>query len=280
MVVNGRGRPGWRVAVLSVCMVLWAGCDDAGDDASPEDAAVVDAEMPPVTSVELRCDPSTARGVPVEAVASLACDMPPDTRTISDGAGSFEIFTYEASHPLADAEQAYPCAVEPGMSYQAPDIPTAPCSRAGVRPWHSVLWAEADAACQQIGWRLCTTDELTRACGGAGRTAYTYGDRFDGGRCNFREAWTAPGAALASEAPSGAFERCVSTDGVFDANGNLWEWAAAEGGEAERRYQGGGWRTQAQFHQADEQTCDFTIQLPAAASNAFHSPAVGFRCCR
>jgi formylglycine-generating enzyme required for sulfatase activity len=206
------------------------------------------------------------------------CPAPPAFVTISAGARSWQMFTYEASHPLATAAAAFPGAVSTGPDHPAPAAPAEACARAGVRPWHTVTWAEADAACARIGWRLCTGDELRRACEGPEGHAYTWGDVFDGTACNLREAFT-DAAGTTSEAPSGRFPRCVSAEGAFDLSGNLWEWIAAEGGD-ERTYQGAGWRIIPERHRDSDLTCAATTRLTGGDAATYAHPDVGFRCCR
>lgn len=182
---------------------------------------------------------------------------------------STDIFTYEASHPQATAAAAFPGALSTGVGPHAP--PGEACSRAGVRPWHTVTWVEAQAACQAQGWRLCRESELLRACAGEDGRDWTWGTIFDGAACNLRQVYQAPGAETSSEAPSGAFPGCVSQDGVYDLSGNLWEWT-----DAPTSYVGAGWRIVAERHHESDLVC--TARGIAGAD--FASADVGFRCCR
>ncbi len=180
-----------------------------------------------------------------------------------------DIFTYEASHPLATAAAAYPGAVSTGVGPRAPV--EGACSRPGVRPWHTVSWVDAQAACDAQGWRLCRESELLRACEGEDGRDWTWGTLFDGAACNLRQVYQAPGAETSSEAPSGAFPGCVSQDGVYDLSGNLWEWT-----DAPTSYVGAGWRIVAERHHESDLVC--TARGIAGAD--FASADVGFRCCR
>lgn len=263
-----RGAPPPAAAALLLMAFALGGCGEDEAAAEPEP----DLGPAPAFGCETEVAPQH----------QYTCGGPPAFVTINTRDGNFDIFEFEASHPLADADAAFPCAgqaVSGGVGqYKAPPVPTEPCSVAGVRPWHTVPWEQARDACREVGWRLCTGPELLRACQGPQGFAYAYGPTFEGGQCNVRESFRAEGSTLASEAPTGHFSTCVSADGPSDVNGNLWEWIAddAQG----RAFQGAGWRTIAQRHQDSEQACDVTSRLPGLGANTFANEYVGFRCCR
>jgi len=228
------------------------------------------------------CSSETGRAV---RPGPFRCAQPPRSVLIESNTHRYRIFTYEASHPLATRERAFPCAREAGEStaFMAPDETTEACSVGGVRPWFNVLWRDAKAACEQIGWRLCTGSEYTRACGGPGGFAYTFGALFEQGMCNLREAFRVEGRMFASESPTGFFERCVSAEGIYDMTGNLWEWNADQGNEfsSEARFhQGAGWRTVAEQHRDGDMQCSRTMTIPESSAAMHHSSMVGFRCCQ
>jgi formylglycine-generating enzyme required for sulfatase activity len=205
--------------------------------------------------------------LPGGAMADDGCRAPATVRV--EGT---EIFTYEASHPLATSQAAYPGAISIGVGPSAPAAGA--CSRAGVRPWHTVRWADAQAACEAVpspGWRLCRESELLRACEGEDGRDWTWGTIFDGAACNLRQVYQAPGAETSSEAPGGAFPGCVSQEGVFDLSGNLWEWT-----DAPTSYVGAGWRIVAERHHESDLVCT----ARGIAGVDFASADVGFRCCR
>lgn len=274
-----------RALLLSVIAgVVAAGCTstssgvDEIDVGAPPDAAppAPDAHQPMVEAI---CDDDTSRAV---LPGPFSCAAPPETIAIETRTGRYEIFKYEASHPLATDVQAFPCAQTRGKSYGAPDEAAEACSRAGVRPWHSVTWFDAQAACEEIGWRLCTGEELTRACEGPGANAYTWGGAFDPSKCNLREAYVPEGETFAGEAPTGKFDGCVSEDGVFDLSGNLWEWNSDsdEQDDRTRYYQGAGWRTIAERHRESDLMCAARTRLPGISAASYANSDVGFRCCR
>lgn len=272
-------RRGQALRVLmALASVAAIGCDDGGDDDGAGGGVMIGDSG---VEQEITCDPTTKRAILPDAPASFACDGALETVTV----GTIEMFKYEASHPLATAVEAYPCAngvEDDDVEYRAPDGDAAPCSKAGVRPWHTIKWEDADAACEAIGWRLCTGEELIGACGGEDGFAYAYGDMFDAGGCNVREAYRADGEELASEAPTGSFAQCESPTGAFDVNGNVWEWTSdrEESDARARIYQGAGWRTIAQRHQDINQQCGTTTLVRGFSAASFANPDVGFRCCR
>ncbi len=204
------------------------------------------------------CEATDDAAEPDASTAPSSCDEPATQRV-----ETFDIFTYEASRPDDGG---------PGA-----------CSRAGVPAWGTVTWDAADAACDAIGWRLCTSAELLRACGGPSGTMYTWGANFVGGLCNLREAYVAPGGeGRASAAPTGAFPECRSAEGIYDLTGNLWEWAAdpPPGDPGGHAYQGAGWKTIAQLHHDESQACAQQTALVAAFAATYADDHVGFRCCR
>lgn len=262
---------------------LWAaGCTDGGGSGGDDGGQVMlDAEVQPDAAAPLDCD---SFGRQVEGIEGpLACAGEPDYIEIETAGRRYHIFTYEASHPLADADRAFPCARSQGMTLEAPGVETEACSVEGVRPWHSVTWADARAACRAIGWQLCSVDELERGCGGSRTTSYPYGDTFQTGYCNVREAFRVEGTEFATEAPTGAFPDCVSEDGAYDLTGNLWEWVAEAGtvdNPDARTYQGAGWRTVAERHRDTDLVCTVQSELSGFSAPTFASNTVGFRCCR
>lgn len=279
---------GW-MTMSAVCFVLpMGGCGaDGGGDAADLGSVVADAAVGAADAVVASdaageiCDEAThVANIP----GPFECPRPPSTKTITGAGKTYEIFQFEASHPLATETLAFPCAQSDGEGFEAPDTPTPACSVKGVRPWHSVDWQQATAACEATGdgWRLCTKAELIRACQGPEGNTYTWGDQFDAKKCNLREVYLAPDAPRTSEAPTGEFAACRSSEGVADANGNLWEWAADRVASDPRRhyYVGAGWKIIAQRHDEGAQTCDTETLVPGISGETYSSGFVGFRCCR
>lgn len=137
--------------------------------------------------------------------------------------GSFCIDVHEASRPDADGESA---GTDGSMA----------TSRPGVIPWTSEVLtaAEAGAACEAAGKRLCTAQEWEAACAGTSGHVYTYGDEYDPLTCNSRDSTCDPACGVYPECyrdcpyhnsivPTGSFPGCTNDFGVFDMSGNTWE---------------------------------------------------------
>lgn len=248
-------------------------------------------------AAEVMCADDADRRADIDG--PFECDGPPEfvTLVIEETGRDFDIFTYEASHPLATATEAFPCTGlrgEDGTNtpYEAPLGDTVACSKAGVRPWHTVRWEDADAACKAVPvedggreWRLCEDEEWLRACRGpAPGTAFAGGgDLGTPRRCNIQDAYVPDGATFATEAPTGEFENCVTADGVYDLTGNVAEWTnKRDDRNARNRYRrGGGWSFQAEFHDETGWQC-LESELPAIGQFAptYKRTTLGFRCCR
>ena len=109
-------------------------------------------------------------------------------------------------------------------------------SAAGVVPTEGLTFDEAQAACaaamvvDEAGVargpkHLITSAEWEDAADnvvGAGGTRYPYGDDWVDGACVTATAAGAPGTS--GTQPAGGAPACVSSFGVYDQVGNLWEW--------------------------------------------------------
>ncbi|MBM4373904.1 MAG: SUMF1/EgtB/PvdO family nonheme iron enzyme [Deltaproteobacteria bacterium] len=120
----------------------------------------------------------------------------------------------------------------------------------GVVPQGYIDQVRAEEACLAAGKRLCTDDEWLRACRGASKRVYPYGDALVLGRCNDHRAqhpaveyFGTTDSWIYSEidheclnqlpdslALAGSHPDCVTEDGAFDMMGNLHEWTAASAG--------------------------------------------------
>ena len=263
--------------ILWVCLVLGCGSESkSGDVLTLPDASV---DTGPLMPVEPNCNETTRRA---DLDGPFACAAEPEYVEVVDRGRPFHIFKYEASHPLADGTDAFPCAVVQGESYEAPEGDAEACSVAGVIPWHSVRWNDANAACEAIGWRMCSRQELVRACQGPEGYAYTFGPTFEGGACNVREAYRGNDSMSGSVAPAGHFERCVSGEGAHDLTGNLWEWSNErdDSDGSTRFYHMAGWKTIAERHRDTDQVCNIESRIPGFSARSFMKEYVGFRCCR
>jgi toxoflavin biosynthesis protein ToxD len=94
-------------------------------------------------------------------------------------------------------------------------------------PVVDVSWHEALACCDWLAaqcgrpFRLPSEAEWERAARGTDGRAFPWGDAFEPGRANTREAGTL-GTSAVGALPAGA-----SPDGVYDMAGNVWEWTAS-----------------------------------------------------
>lgn len=266
------------VGLAALTLLTLGACagDGGGGGGDPTVIQMQDAGPDAATVV---CNEGRRRAEGIEG--PLSCAGEPAFVELDDRGRLFHMFTYEASHPLATADQAFPCAANDPV-IEAPEVETEACSLAGVQPWHSVRWRDADAACGAIGWRLCSSAELTLGCGGQDGLSYPYGQAFETGACNVREAYLPPGSDVATSAPTGHFDACVSPDGIYDMTGNLWEWTDERDDQDPdaRVYQGAGWRTVAERHRDVDLVCDVTSDLGGFSAPSFARATVGFRCCR
>jgi formylglycine-generating enzyme required for sulfatase activity len=161
----------------------------------------------------------------------------------------------------------------------------------GAVPQGYISGDEAEAACQQSGKRLCTTDEWLAACQGPDGWTFPYGPDHIAGACNddyegghpvvdyfgtSDGVWDAvhmndPGINQqpGTVTRGGELAGCESAWGVFDLHGNLHEWVA----DAEGTFRGG-------FY------ADASINGPGctyrttAHGRGYHDYSTGFRCCR
>lgn len=122
---------------------------------------------------------------------------------------------------------------------------------------------QAVQLCEQAGKRLCYFDEWSAACKGKDGTKYSYGNSYRQSKCN-----TSSKAAKRA----GRKEACRSWYGMYDMNGNLWEWTATPASAPNRfLVAGGAWDTH------NESQCTST-KYSFYPQNQYNF--VGFRCCK
>jgi len=127
-----------------------------------------------------------------------------------------------------------------------------------VLPAVNISQPEAEQACADAGKRLCSDTEWLRACQGPSGFIYPYGDTPQPGACN----------DLGTLADTGAYPRCVSTEGALDMVGNVSEWTDDVTGTAR-----GGFF-------ADTSMLGPGCLYRNIAHNVGHSDSwTGFRCC-
>jgi len=182
--------------------------------------------------------------------------------------GLFCIDRYEAARADATADNS------------GSDNAGAPQSVEGLMPWTNIAQSDAQAACIKAGKRLCSPDEWYQACRGPDGQTYSYGRDYNPTTCNGIDAFCSEpekgcGKKEADEGlrnfhmtPSGDFDSCTNEYGVFDINGNVWEWDDETSGQAH----GGAYNCidSERLHR-----CDFIRSDMASNPTA----NVGFRCC-
>lgn len=143
-------------------------------------------------------------------------------------------------------------------------------------------------ACEAAGKRLCSSSEWVRACKGPDDNVFPYGNSYQPGACNegrsshpvievFGSGATWSGTQMNSPllnqlvdslAPSGAYDECVTAEGVYDMHGNLHEWVADAAGTFR-----GGFYVDASVNGTG---CNYRT---TAHHSAYHDYSTGFRCC-
>ncbi len=158
-------------------------------------------------------------------------------------------------------KNAYPVPVEGKIvcvdAYEYPNKPDE-------LPRDMVSHEQAASLCSQAGKRLCSLKEWQAACKGKDSYTYSYGNRYHPFKCN-----TNSTKALRS----GRKDQCRSWWGMYDMNGNLWEWTSTPSPQKEGSYLvvGGSWDGQ-NTTQCTDNKFSFYPQ------NQY--PFVGFRCCQ
>ena len=107
-------------------------------------------------------------------------------------------------------------------------------NNAGSEPKYSVDLADAQAACEKKGKRLCTSTEWRRACAGPeGARRYSYGDQYIPRICHTEVDKASGHSSMLDPAglivASGAYADCKTDEGIHDLNGNRnGSWTAGE----------------------------------------------------
>ena len=178
------------------------------------------------------------------------------TVTLSGPEGPFTIDAFEAS-------------VEAGRAVSEP----------GVAPARSYTWADANAACEAAGKRLCTEQEWLTACSGAipidedgdgvfsrdlaqGRQ-HSYGE-------HYREGWCADSRKSDDTRPllTGDHPKCATPEGIYDLEGVTKEWVGVTIDKAVLK--GGSYKSGASAR------CAYYKDSEAPDTR---DDSIGFRCC-
>lgn len=133
-----------------------------------------------------------------------------------------------------------------------------------VIPWRIGGNADAaEAACADSGKRLCTPMEWELACKGTDAAVYGYGNDYEPETCNGLDTF---GIEHFHVTPTGSLAACTNEWGVYDMNGNLWEYVA---GGSPQMVRGGA------YNCIDSKTLHRCDYVPGNWTPS----ALGFRCC-
>lgn len=167
--------------------------------------------------------------------------------------------TGRLSHEADDAVGATASTKElPGFLIDAFEYP----NLAKADPKRGVTYTEAEALCTEQGKRLCSADELEKACRGPENFVYGYADDFRVDVC---------GEGLEGVHKSGALADCKSNWGVYDIAGNLREWTSTPKSDGRRLVKGGMAKAPGKGTR-----CAYSTDL----SEGFTDETVSFRCCQ
>ncbi|MBQ9225355.1 MAG: SUMF1/EgtB/PvdO family nonheme iron enzyme [Fibrobacter sp.] len=137
-------------------------------------------------------------------------------------------------------------------------------NEADATPRDMVSQEQAASLCEQAGKHLCSIDEWQAACRGKDKTRFSYGDGYKQNKCNTN---------TKAMKRSGRKEQCRSWFGMYDMNGNLWEWTSTKSKDHPNMFlvAGGAWNTN------NESKCTDS-KFSFYPQNQY--PSVGFRCCK
>ena len=137
-------------------------------------------------------------------------------------------------------------------------------NEADATPRDMVSQEQAEELCKQAGKHLCSIDEWQAACRGKDKTRFSYGDGYKQNKCNTN---------TKAMKRSGRKEQCRSWFGMYDMNGNLWEWTSTKSKDHPNMFlvAGGAWNTNNDSKCTDNKFSFYP-------QNQY--PSVGFRCCK
>ena len=174
---------------------------------------------------------------------------------------AWEETKYDMASDNVCGKNAYPVPVGAKTvcvdAYEYPNQPDA-------TPKDMVSQEEAANICKKEGKHLCTIEEWQAACRGKDGFKYSYGNSYKQNKCNTN---------TKSAKRSGRKTQCRSWWGMYDMNGNLWEWTSSTSKQHPDKYlvAGGAWNTN------NESRCSES-KFSFYPQNQY--PSVGFRCCK
>ena len=119
-----------------------------------------------------------------------------------------------------------------------------------------VTWNDAAAYAEWVGKALPTSQQWEKAARGTRGSTYPWGDQPTPAKCNVRE--NGVGGTTARD----CYQSGISTYGVHDMCGNVWEWCASESTPGRYELKGGAWTspfiraTPSSFNDAAASMCD------------------------
>lgn len=142
-------------------------------------------------------------------------------------------------------------------------------NKQGEIPESKVTYFQARLLCEEQGKRLCSEEEWEKSCKGAKNLRYPYGNEFDPSVCNTEDLE----GKDRSLAPTGEWEKCRTSEGLFDMSGNLKEWTASlwASGLQDYSVRGGGYRSPEKASRC---------MVREANNPQIKNSIIGFRCCK
>jgi sulfatase modifying factor 1 len=270
------------LVVVTGCGLLdWIRGEEDETDPSgetPEPSAGLAATAPSAAAIAL---PSSSSAVRPSASTSLPSPCPPGMALVD---ARFCIDRWEATTVGQDGRPHSPYHAVGRRRVQA-------VSRSRVAPQGYISMQQADAACRRAGKRLCTTQQWIDACTGKPQVErlFPYGMKERPGACN-TERRVHPSSRIhrrrktdsywlndprlnqldGTVAKTGAFDECVTPEGVYDLHGNLAEWTR---GARPRPLLMGGYYLDGRQHGLG---CRYVTDGHGAQ---YHDFSTGFRCC-